>query len=173
MFQATLFGGEPVKVGRSNGIRQATLGFRSAVDSGRRGDPSPTWLDAVLSRLASAGAPAPSLADIQERWNARDTAEAAAGWLRTAAAMRDLVKRIRSQMDASPAPLSPIGDTAPAAILALPAPASPEHDAEAERRSDALDSALKMVRNGCSLRWSSTASGVPVTTIRRALGRVR
>lgn len=69
MPQLNLFG--PATTPKPPTVRQSRIGFRSFVDSGRRGDPNACWLDLVLQLLRDRGCPCPSLTQTQVAWDAR------------------------------------------------------------------------------------------------------
>jgi hypothetical protein len=62
---------------------QPSLGFKSFVESGRRGNPNSYWLDCLLESLRDRGCSTPTLTQTQAAWDARlkasDAADAIAG----------------------------------------------------------------------------------------------
>jgi hypothetical protein len=67
--QLSMFG--PVKQAKAApAVRQSALPFNaaSAIESGRRGDPHPVWLDDVLVRLSGLRV-TPDLVQIQTAWD--------------------------------------------------------------------------------------------------------
>lgn len=148
MFQGTLFEGATVRKDKSKAPAAGLLPFTGFTESKARGEIHPVWLNATLDELARRGTPAPTLTDLQTAWDDGLSWSAAADRL-------------------TPAPV-PTPEVSPAGRQSDDQGDQGDGLTPAER----LDNARKMVRNGASIRWAANAAGVPVTTLRRALGLV-
>jgi hypothetical protein len=164
MFQRTLFG---AAINRNRRAAQAALPFTSYVDSGRRGTMDANWLTDVLAGCRNAGYFSPHLHLVQEQWDRGSSVTSAVVSLVCSFSLRTIGLAMRDAASGHgprpfPSPAQPtLALPSPRPMLALPCPASP------------ADRARKLTEGGISQRDAARRMGLPITSFRRLLGRVK
>ena len=149
---------------------QAPLRFRGAIESGRRGEPSSTWLDAVCATVARATGRAVDLCSLQSAWDAGRSAADTALDLIADRDCRCPSNRAGVRLRHRPAVALPwvtlVMLPPPRALLGLPSPTVRLDNPT----PDPFDRARKLISAGISQRSAARRVGLPISTLRDALG---